>query len=73
MPQTLPTPGPTRIAPATNAIDVIRAWSDALRHGDVSAAARYFALPSVMINGNDNGGQALSQSRSSLFTPTMAT
>lgn len=30
---------------------VIRAWSDALRHGDVPGAAGFFALPSVVENG----------------------
>lgn len=30
---------------------VIQAWSSALRHGDVRAAARYFALPSEFVNG----------------------
>ena len=40
-------------------VQVIRAWSDALRHGDVRAAARYFAVPSLMINGTGSGGQAL--------------
>jgi hypothetical protein len=40
-------------------VSVIRAWSDALRRGDVRGAARYFALPSVMINGTDSAGQAL--------------
>ena len=59
VPQTVPTPGPTgRVAPMT-AGDVIKAWSEALRHGDVRAAARYFALPSVMINGTDATGAAL--------------
>ena len=59
VPQTVPTPGPTgRVAPMT-AVEVIRAWSEALRHGDVRAAARYFALPSVMINGTDASGAAL--------------
>lgn len=38
---------------------VIRAWSDALRRGDLRGAARYFALPSVMINGTDVAGDAL--------------
>ncbi|HYB26667.1 MAG TPA: hypothetical protein VEF89_08650 [Solirubrobacteraceae bacterium] len=38
---------------------VIRAWADALRRGDVRAAARYFALPSVMVNGTDASGDAL--------------
>jgi hypothetical protein len=42
------------------AVAVIRAWSTALRHGDVAAAARYFALPSVMVNGPDaNGGPVI--------------
>jgi hypothetical protein len=55
----VPTPGPTGIAPRGGDVAVIRAWSDALRRGDVRAAARYFALPSVMINGTDAGGGAL--------------
>jgi hypothetical protein len=38
---------------------VIRAWSDALRRGDVGAASRYFALPSVMVNGTDAAGRAM--------------
>jgi hypothetical protein len=38
---------------------VIRGWSDALRHGDVRGAARYFALPSLMINGPDPSGNAV--------------
>jgi len=57
--QPLPTPGPTGVPAAADAVSVIRAWSDALRHGDVRRAARYFALPSVMINGTDSTGQAL--------------
>ena len=32
-------------------MSVIRAWSNALRRGDVNGAARYFALPSEFING----------------------
>ena len=55
----LPTPGPTGIPAAPDAVDVIRSWSDALRQGDVRDAAGYFALPSVMINGTDTGGSAL--------------
>src|SRR5262249_9060312 len=55
----LPTPGPTGIPAAADAVSVIRGWSDALRHGDVSGAARYFAFPSVMINGTDASGGAL--------------
>jgi hypothetical protein len=34
------------------AVEVIRAWSSALRRGDVRGAARYFALPSVFANGS---------------------
>ena len=37
---------------------VIRNWADALRAGNVIAAARYFAVPSVMINGVVSGGNA---------------
>jgi len=31
-------------------VRVVRAWADALRHGHVRAAARYFALPSTVAN-----------------------
>ena len=55
----LPTPGPTGVPAAAGAVSVIRGWADALRQGDVRGAARYFALPSVMINGTDSAGQAL--------------
>jgi hypothetical protein len=54
-----PAPGPTGRPAAAAAVRVIRAWADALRNGDVPAAARYFALPSVMLNGTDAGGQPL--------------
>lgn len=57
--QPVPTPGPTGIPASTGAVNLIRGWSDALRRGDVRAASRYFALPSVMINGGDAGGHAL--------------
>jgi hypothetical protein len=57
--QPLPTPGPTGIPPAAGAVSVIRAWSNALRQGDIRGAARYFALPSVMVNGTDTSGGAL--------------
>jgi len=57
--QPLPTPGPTGVPAETGAIHVIKAWSDALRQGDVRGAARYFALPSVMINGTDTAGAAV--------------
>jgi hypothetical protein len=52
----VPTPRPTGIPPNTAAVAVIRAWSDALRQGDVRGAAGYFAIPSLMINGTDQAG-----------------
>jgi len=55
----VPTPGPTGIAARPSAVAVIRGWSDALRRGDVRAAARFFALPSLMINGADASGDAV--------------
>jgi hypothetical protein len=55
----LPTPGPTGIPAAADAVRVIRGWSDALRRGDVAGAAGYFAFPSVMINGSDASGSEL--------------
>ncbi len=51
IPLTIPDPGPTRITANPGAVRVIRLWADDLRRGDVRAAARWFALPSVMING----------------------
>jgi hypothetical protein len=32
-------------------VKVIEAWSTDLRHGDIRAAARYFQLPSELVNG----------------------
>jgi hypothetical protein len=58
-PETVPTPAPTGIPANPKAVRVIKAWADALRRGDVHAAAGYFALPSVMINGAGVGGLAL--------------
>lgn len=55
----VPTPGPTGLPAAASAVGVIRGWADALRHGDVRTAARYFALPSIMVNGTDTAGAAL--------------
>ena len=37
--------------PEAGAEEVIRAWADTLRRGDVSGAAAYFALPSTVANG----------------------
>ena len=31
--------------------DVIRAWADTLRHGQIRAASRFFALPTIIANG----------------------
>jgi hypothetical protein len=50
----------SRTTPASadaSAVAVIRAWSIALRRGDIDAAARYFALPSEFADG---GGDFLS-------------
>ena len=58
-PITVPTPGPTGIHASAADVAVIRDWSQALLRGDLSAAARYFALPSVMINGTNAAGDAL--------------
>jgi hypothetical protein len=33
------------------AVRVIKGWADALRRGDVAAAARYFRIPSVLVDG----------------------
>jgi hypothetical protein len=41
------------------AVTVIQGWSSALRRGDLSAAARYFATPSLLVNGVDAAGQPL--------------
>jgi hypothetical protein len=32
-------------------VRIVRAWADTLRHGRVRAAARYFAIPSLVSNG----------------------
>lgn len=55
----VPTPGPTGVRASAMDVGLIRAWADALRRGDVGAAARYFAMPSVMINGTGSAGTAL--------------
>jgi hypothetical protein len=53
----VPVPAPTGTPAAAASVRVIRAWSDALRHGEVRRAASYFAVPSEMINGAGSGGQ----------------
>ncbi len=47
-------PAPANSAPGVSAatVNVIRAWSTALRTGHVTAAARYFRVPSVFYTGN---------------------
>jgi hypothetical protein len=52
----IPTPPPTGTTPDAAAVRTIRAWSNALRRGDVRTAASYFNLPSEMINGVGGGG-----------------
>ena len=58
-PQTIPAPGPTSVPADPAAVAVIKKWSDALRRGNIRAAAAYFALPSLMINGPDATGAAI--------------
>jgi hypothetical protein len=38
-------------------MSVIRGWSSTLRKGDVEGAARYFAVPSLLINGPGQDGE----------------
>lgn len=45
------------------AVGVIRGWSEALRRGDVRAAAAYFALPSLFSNGTGAGAQMVATLR----------
>lgn len=55
-PVRIPNPPPTNVpAPAAD-VAVIRAWANELRAGHMAAAARYFALPSEMINEAAGGG-----------------
>lgn len=54
--QATPSASLTLSAPATDSeVRVIRGWSEALRRGDVTGAAAYFAVPSQMINGSTSG------------------
>jgi hypothetical protein len=52
----IPTPPPTGTAPNPDAVKVIRAWSSALRRGDVRTAASYFSVPSELLNGGNGTG-----------------
>lgn len=50
-PSATPSATPDRRLPVTDAERrVIRGWADELRHGDVRAAARYFSVPSEVVN-----------------------
>jgi hypothetical protein len=42
-----------RPAPNPAAVRVIKGWTDTLRHGDVVAASRYFAVPVLVQNSGD--------------------
>ena len=46
-----PPPVPDRKPAAAADVAVIRGWADALRHGQLERAVRYFAIPSVVSNG----------------------
>jgi hypothetical protein len=46
-----PSGGPGGHGASAGAVKVVQAWSDALRRGDVHAAARYFRIPSVFADG----------------------
>jgi hypothetical protein len=51
-PKRAATPAPVAEKPAAKGdVAVIRGWTDALRHGEVARASRYFAIPSVVSNG----------------------
>ena len=59
VPATLPSPGPTHKPASAQAVAVIRGWSHALAGGHIEAAARYFQLPSELINGDGVTGGTL--------------
>jgi hypothetical protein len=43
--------------------DVIRAWADTLRHGQIAAAARFFSVPTIVSNG---GGPLVLRTRAAI-------
>ena len=54
-PKTAPasTPSPSARTPAAKAdVAVIKGWTDALRHGHVKEASRYWGLPAIVSNGS---------------------
>ena len=44
---------PRRGRPTRDEVSVIRGWADALRAGNVSRAARFFAVPTVVLDGTN--------------------
>ena len=52
-PESTPEPDsePKSAPPDPADVRIVRAWADTLRRGDVRAAARYFAIPSLVSNG----------------------
>jgi hypothetical protein len=50
-PTATPPPVPARKPAAASDVAVIRGWADALRRGHIDRAVRYFAIPSVVSNG----------------------
>ncbi len=68
---TIPAPAPTGVPADPASVAVIKAWSSALRRGDVQGAARFFALPSEMINGG-GGGQVSALKLTSLHAAEVA-
>jgi hypothetical protein len=50
-PESTPEPGARSNPPDPADVRIVRAWADTLRAGRVHAAARYFAVPSLVSNG----------------------
>jgi hypothetical protein len=46
-----PPPVPDRKPASASDTAVVRGWADALRHGHIERAVRYFAIPSIVSNG----------------------
>ena len=44
---------PRRGKPTADEVGVIRGWADALRSGDVRRASRYFAIPTIVLDGTN--------------------
>ena len=50
-PRATPKPKPKLAAVTPEEKRIIKGWSEALRHGHVAAASRYFTIPAVVFNG----------------------